>query len=287
MIAALWPRLRLWLLLLAALYALLVLLAWVLQRRLIYFPDARGVTLPQGPQWDGLRDVKFETADGVSLRAWFWPGRKAGTVLFFHGNAGDRGDRAGFLRTLHDLGYGVFLPDYRGYGGSEGEPSEAGFYEDGQACLAWLHANAPGSVVYLGSSIGSGAACELAVREPPAGLILQSGFSSLADVAGSAYPFLPVRWLLRDRFENEAKIERCQCPLLVVHGDADRIAPARFARRLYEKAREPKQWVEIPGAGHNDLVPVAGPRYWDAVRAFLDEHLGLEEHLGAGAPPGK
>jgi len=132
-------------------------------------------------------------------------------------------------------------------------------------------------------------ACELATCEPPAGLILQSGFSSMADVAGNAYPFLPIRWLLRDRYENEAKIERCGCPLLVIHGDGDRIAPARFARRLYEQARGHKQWVEIPDAGHNDLVPVAGPRYWDAVRAFLDEHLGLEEHLGAdgGAPPGK
>lgn len=273
-LSALWPRVRLWLVLLAALYAVLVLIAWILQRRMIYFPDTRSVPLPGEYGQHGLREVTLRTEDGVALQAWYWPGARAGTVLFFHGNAGNRGDRAGYLRALHALGYGVLLPDYRGYGGSEGTPSEEGFYRDAEACLAWVRANAPGPTVYLGSSIGSGVACELAQRAPPAGLILQSGFSSLVDVARSAYPILPVGWLLRDRYENEAKIRDCACPLLVVHGDADRIAPMKHARRVFEAAREPKAWLEVPGAGHNDLVAVGGAVYWDAVRTFLDAHLG-------------
>lgn len=262
-----------WLLLLVGLYLLLLLLVWVFQRRLIYFPDSRSVVRPQGEVWHQLRDVTLQTEDGVELQAWYWPGSKPGTVLFFHGNAGNRAGRAWFIRGLHDLGYGVLLPDYRGYGGSGGEPSETGFYKDAASCLAWLRENVAGSVVYLGSSIGSGVACELARRAPPQGLVLQSGFSSLIDVASSAYPFLPVGWLLRDRYDNMAKIDEAACPLLIIHGAADQIAPLRFARDLYERARQPKEWIEIPTAGHNDLVDAAGPRYWSALQQFLDAHL--------------
>jgi len=272
-LAVLWSRVRLGVIAALALYALVLFCAWVFQRRMIYFPDTDDVALPAGPAYEGLRDVTLQTEDGVTLKAWYWPGRKPGTLLMFHGNAGNRGGRLGFAHGIHGLGYGILLPDYRGYGGSGGAPSEDGFYRDAECCLAWLEEEAPGRVVYLGSSIGSGVACELALREPPAGMILQSAFSSLVDVARGAYRILPVGLFLKDRFENTAKIERAACPLLMIHGDADRIAPIGLARDLYEKAREPKAWIEVPGAGHNDLVFVAGPSYWEALRRFLDTHL--------------
>ena len=132
---------------------------------------------------------------------------------------------------------------------------------------------APGPIVYHGSSIGAGVACELARTHPPSALILQSAFSSLADVGRHAYPILPIGWILKDRFENEAKVDACGCPLLMIHGDADRIVPMALGRRVYERAQAPKMWWPVEGAGHNDLVPIAGAAYWQGIEAFLDEYL--------------
>ncbi len=163
----------------------------------------------------------------------------------------------------------MLLPDYRGYGGSEGSPSEDGLYLDAEACAAWLAKNAPGPVVYVGSSVGSGVAVELATRKAPAGLVLLSPFTSLSDVAQHHYRFLWVRPFVRDRYENLDKLGGLHAPLLVIHGDRDDIVPLAFGRALFEAASEPKTFVEIPGAGHNDLPLVKPGLYWDALDAFL------------------
>jgi fermentation-respiration switch protein FrsA (DUF1100 family) len=125
----------------------------------------------------------------------------------------------------------------------------------------------------MGNSLGTGVAVELARRAQPAALVLRSAFSSIGDVGQAAYPFFPVRPFLRDRFDSASKIAEIGCPLLCVHGADDDIIPARFGRALFDKAAEPKRWLAIPGAGHNDLESVAGETYWNAVAAFLDEHV--------------
>ena len=257
---------------LAVLYVLVCVLAWIFQRRLMYLPDTGDVATPSDASLPGIQAVDIEVEDGVTVKAWYRAGDGRGTVLFFHGNAGHRGHRLPVLRALAARGYGVMLPDYRGYGGSTGSPSEDGLYADGEACRAWLAEHDRAPLILMGSSLGSGVAVELATREAPAALVLQSPFDTMVDVAASAYPFLPVRFMLWDRYESLAKIASVKTPLFVAHGTSDRIIPTAAGRRLFDAANEPKRWFPVEGAGHNDLLSVAGEAYWDAIDAFLAEH---------------
>lgn len=255
---------------LAIIYLLLMGLAYLLQRRLQYFPDASPVPLPQGEEFQDFREVELTSADGLRLWAWHWPGRpEAVTLLVLHGNAGHRGHRLGWMEDLHGLGYGVFMLDYRGYGGSAGSPTEEGLYKDAEAAADWLKSQGKRRLVYIGESLGCGVAVELATREPPAGLILQSGFSSAVDVARKAYPYLPVRWLMKDRYESIPKMSKISCPILVIHGERDSLIPVRLGRALYEAAREPKEWLAVPGAGHNDVPFAGGREYLSRIDTFL------------------
>lgn len=255
-------------------YLGLCILVFLLQRRLQYFPDASEVPLPAGNTHAGLRDVTLTTGDDLKLRAWYWPGELEVTIVFFHGNAGHRGHRLFVIEELHRLGYGVLIPDYRGYGGSEGSPTEAGLYLDGEAALSWLAEKAPGQrTVYLGESLGSAVAVEMAVRHPPGALIIQSGFSSALDVARRAYPFLPCSWLMKDRYECAGKVDRISAPALFIHGERDRIVPSGAGRRLYEVFPEPKEWLGIEGAGHNDLLERGWREYFAHVDSFLRAHI--------------
>lgn len=266
---ALWSFLRI----VAVLYVVVCALAWLLQRKLMYLPDPDDVATPRGGVLDGTRTLDIRVDDDVTLKAWYRPGDGRGTVLFFHGNAGHRGYREPVLRAFATRGWGVMIPDYRGYGGSTGTPSEQGLYADGEACRAWLAAHDGGPLVLMGSSLGSGVAVELARREPPAALVLQSPFDSMTSVAASAYPILPVRWLLKDRYPNDARIGAVRAPLFVAHGTEDRIIPMALGRRLYDSASQPKQWFPVEGAGHNDFWDVGGERYWNAIDAFLAQHV--------------
>lgn len=260
--------LRIALLLLAA-YVLVCVLAFVLQRRLQYFPDRDALPVPPGARWKGLQDVTLHAADGVRLEAFFWPGGKDTVVLLLHGNAGHRGDRLAWMADLHDRGWPVFLLDYRGYGGSGGSPSEDGLVQDAEAAADWLATHGHDRVVYLGSSIGCGVATRLAARRPPTGLILQSGAVSLLPVAQRAYPFLPLGLLMRDRFDVADDAARVTCPALSIHGDLDEIVPLEQGRALHEALGGPKQWWVVEGAGHNDVVDRGGRAYLDHVDAFL------------------
>ncbi len=266
------PILRRWLLSTLCIYLLVAGLVFLIQRQLQYlpYPDAG---FPTGTAFRALQDVELTTSDGLLLRAWHWPGARPVTLVIFHGNAGHRGHRLGWMQSLRQLGFGVFIVDYRGYGGSEGSPTEKGLYLDAEAALAWLDAHQPGEQVYIGESLGCGVAVEMARRKPPLALILHSGFSSAVDVGQHAYWFLPVGILMKDRYENLAKIREVCCPLLMIHGHEDRIIPPRFGRRLFTAAQEPKEWLEIPGAGHNDLIDVGGQAYLDKIREFLSQSL--------------
>jgi fermentation-respiration switch protein FrsA (DUF1100 family) len=242
----------------------------VFQRKLIYFPGG-----PAGPPPPGLTAVTYPTEDGLTLSAWWAPAaapQRDQTVLLFNGNAGSRYDRLGLAQNLNALGLNVLLTDYRGYGGNPGEPSEPGLLRDARAAQAFLTGTRqipPNRLIYLGESLGAAVAVALAAERPPRALILRSPFASLVTLGRWHYPFLPVDWLLLDRFSSEERIERVTVPLLIVAGDQDRIVPLAESRRLYARAHPPKQLVVLEGLDHNDPALAEGPRLMQAIADFL------------------
>lgn len=234
----------------------------------IYHPD--GVPTPAGAAAAGMEVVSYETADGLLLVGWY-RAASAGrpTLVYYHGNAGHLGDRAFLVQPYLEAGNGVLLAGYRGYGGNPGRPSEEGLYADGRAALAWLaNAGVPETrTVLFGESLGTGVAVQMAVEHQVSGLVLQSPFTSVVDVGQEAVPWLPVSMLMTDRFDSLSKISEIAAPLLLIHGEADRVIPAHFGRRLFDAAPEPKTANFVPGAGHNDLYRFG---ISDVVIAFLE-----------------
>ena len=217
------------------------------QRSMIYPAPRPSAAVP-----DGYRRITLKTSDGLALTALYRPpeGRKR-VLVFFHGNGDGWEGAAQANRLLSDAGYGVLLAEYRGYGTNPGQPGEAGFYADGRAALAWLGATGvgPEQIVLIGNSIGSGTAVQLATEMHPAGLILVSGFTSLPDVVATKLPWLPGRWLVRDTYDNRAKLGRVTAPVLLLHGAADQLVPVAQARFLH--AANPRaRLVVVPGFGH-------------------------------------
>ncbi len=267
---------------LAAAWIVLVGLAWTFQRKLVYFPMTRQVP-PAEAFLEGGQDVTFDTEDGIRLGGWFLrgAGNDDGTaVVVFNGNAGDRSFRAPLAQALSRAGFSVLLFDYRGYGGNPGSPSEEGLMADARAARAYVAGRSdvdPARIVYFGESLGCAVAVGLATRHPPAALVLRSPFTSLVDVGQRHYPILPVRLLLKDRFSCIDQVASVACPLLVVAGEDDRLVPSSHSKRLYEAASEPRRYVLIPGAGHNDAELLDGERFVAEVVRFLEEtaNLGL------------
>jgi fermentation-respiration switch protein FrsA (DUF1100 family) len=254
-------------------YVAIALLTFLIQRKLQYFPATSPVPLPRGKHYRDLEEFTVTTSDGVRLVGWYWQGQRPVTLLVFHGNGGHRGHRIEWLESMHSLGLGICVIDYRGYGGSDGSPSEEGLYRDAEAALGWLKSRQTGSIVYFGESLGSGVATELALRFPPAALILESAFTSAVDIGQKAYPFLPVRLLMKDRYESLRKIGKISAPLLMIHGEADSLVPVENGRTLFEAAAEPKEWYGVPAAGHNDLQWVGGKGYLERINQFLRQHV--------------
>lgn len=252
--------------------------AFFFQRRLIYFP-ARAVGDPRALGLEGVEDARFRADDGVALHGWFAParGRDRGlAVLVCHGNGGNVVHRAHLLERLPEAGLSALVFDYRGYGlSADAGPTEDGLYRDGAAALAFLleRTGLPARrAVLFGESLGAAVAVELAARlapDAPHALVLESPFTSLADVAARHYPFLPARLLLRDRYESAAKIAAVRAPILVVHGALDTLVPPEQGRALADRATAPSRFVLVPGAGHNDLWADERARLAD-VAAFLD-----------------
>ncbi len=244
----------------------------VLQRKLIFFPT---FTLVYTPADAGMayEDVRFRASDGVTLHGWMVPSPGSDvTLLFLHGNAGNIGDRVENVQRLHTSGLNVFIPDYRGYGLSEGSPSEQGLYDDAQAAYALLRSRGdvdPERIAIFGRSLGGAVAVDLASRVPCYRLILESTFTSAGDMAASMLPFLPMKRIMTERFDSAGKIGRIRAPLLQFHGTRDEIVPYRLGRALHELAPEPKEFVPIPGAMHNDTYFVGGRDYFEKIRSFL------------------
>ncbi len=257
---------------LGAAYAVLVLLAWALQDRLLYFPDR---TLDADPGVVGLdhREATFTTEDGVTLHGWLVPHPDARfTVLFCHGNAGDIADRLFTLQVLHDFGLSVLIFDYRGYGRSEGSPSESGLYADARAAWRFLVEDEgipPERVVIWGRSLGGAVAAELATHVQPGGLVVESTFNRAVDVARRHYGWLPVGRLLRFRFDAAEAVAATDVPKLFLHSPDDEVIPYELGQQLYEAAAPPKRQVDLRG-GHNDGFGSSLP----TVRSAIGELLG-------------
>ncbi len=244
----------------AGVYGVLVLVLFTAQRQMIYVPDR---STPAPAEWSvpDMAPVTIATADGLELTAWHKPPAAPDrpTLLWLHGNGGHLGYRGPKYRPWLDDGYGVLAMSWRGYGGNPGKPTEDGLYADGRAALDWLAGQGAGKVVLYGESLGSGIATKLAAEraeagEPVAAVILESPFTSVWATASYHYPFVPARWLVRDRFDSLQRVAEIGAPLLVVHGEADRIVPVEMGRTLFEAAVEPKQGDFIDRAGHNDLA---------------------------------
>lgn len=252
-----------------ALYGMLVLSAYFLQRRLIYFPDTQRIS-PASVNLPDVEERALRTADGETVLVWY--GRaKPGypTLLYFHGNAGSFEFRQERIRRYMARGVGMFMMTYRGYGGSSGTPSERANVADALLAYDTLVAEgvAPADIIVYGESLGTGVAVQLAAQKRVGGLILDAPYTSLVDVAAQVYPYLPSRWLMTDRYETLRYIGKVHTPLLVMQGERDEVVPIAMGRAVFAAANEPKTLKTFPEAGHSDHWNFGS---YDAAYAWLD-----------------
>ena len=283
------------------LYAVIVIMLAALQRRLMYFPSrAERITAQDtGLAADRIWDFSCTTKDNIELHGWhiLRKGTSADNaeafkeaaqqaryvVLYFHGNGGDRRGREYEAAVFNKFGADTIVIDYRGYGENKGTPSEAGLAKDARA--VWKYATETleipnDRIVIVGASLGGGVACRLAAEccessKPPAGIILRSTFSSMTDAASTHYPWLPVSWILIDRYDSVSRAPAITCPVLQVHGNADTIVPIELGEKLHgalpnqSQTGVPKAFVEFDGIDHNNLVFGATAEYEQAVDQFF------------------
>jgi fermentation-respiration switch protein FrsA (DUF1100 family) len=246
------------------------LLVFLVQARLVYFPSR---ALGPDPSSLGIafEEPELVASDGVRLHGWFLPAPEPrGALLFCHGNAGNVSHRLVAARAFRNMGLSVLLFDYRGYGRSDGRPSEEGTYLDAEAAYDWLRGRglAPERIALYGESLGGGVAIELARRREVACVLVESAFTSVPDLGAELYRWLPVRLLARIRYDNAEKLGKLRVPLLLVHSPDDEIVPFAHAERLLALAREPKDLLRTE-AGHNDGGFLRRAEWLERVREFL------------------
>jgi fermentation-respiration switch protein FrsA (DUF1100 family) len=225
-----------------------------------------------GRPWE---DLRLAAADGTQLSAWFFParpgsGRAHVAVLFCHGNGGNISHRLETYEALLETGVNLLAFDYRGYGRSQGRPDEAGTYSDAQAAHAWLRQRgfSASNIVAFGESLGGAVACELALRETLGGLVLQSTFTSIPEVGAELFPWLPVRWIARIKYDTYTKLPRVHWPVAVMHSRADTLIGFHHAQKLYAVANDPKLLCELAG-DHNDMLEAGRGRFLAGLEKFL------------------
>ena len=257
-------------------YVVFAAFLFIFQSHYVYYPE-RVLLADPGSIGLDFENIHFETTDGVRLSGWFVPSENAsGVILFCHGNAGNISHRLESIQIFHRLGLDVFIFDYRGYGQSEGKPTEDGTYKDVAAAWQYLIEERelnPSEVIIFGRSLGGAIASWLAQTYTPGGLILESAFTSLPDIAVTQYPYLPVRLLLRFRYNTAEYLVRADCPVLIVHSRDDEIIPFDHGQQLFESAKEPKKFLEITGT-HTGGFITSGKRYEDGLNAFISEYIG-------------
>ncbi len=262
-------------------YLFVIAVVYLLQGRLIYYPNVPGRELSATPA--DLRmeyeDVTLETSDGVSLHGWFVRGFSDRALLFFHGNAGNISHRLESIRQFRSLGLSVLIIDYRGYGQSGGRANERGLYLDGDA--AWRHlvdtrGFAPSNIVVFGRSLGGSVAAMIASRYNPAGLIVESSFTSIRDIASEIYSWLPVRWMARYDHPTRDLVAEVNCPILVIHSRDDEIVPYRHGQAIFESAGSQRYFVSLFGS-HNEAFLQDSETYMQGVGTFLATLPGAAE----------
>ncbi len=254
-------------------YVALVVLMMFFENALVYHPTPAAVHWLRPPSPD-VRDVALTTTEGEEIHAWWLPcPGSPGALLYLHGNAGNLSQRGDTVLNLRNaLGLSVLIIDYPGFGKSSGVPTEAGCYRAADAAYAWLVEEAkiaPDEIVLFGKSLGGGVATHLASRNEHRALALVKTYTTLPDVAASIYPWLPVRLLMRNRFDSLSRIGDCHRPVFVAHGTTDELIPFVLGQRLYEAANAPKEFLALEGHGHNDAFP---PEFYAGLREFLLKH---------------
>ncbi len=261
-------------------FLLLVYAAFLLssENKIIFHPSR----YPDGfwnPASQGVlaQDIYFTTEDGIKLHGWFIPAENAvATLLWFHGNAGNISHRLDNIQRLVRLNLNVFIFDYRGYGRSEGVPSEAGIYKDSQAAydaVLRLDGVSVDTLFLFGRSLGGICAVQTAMNWPAKGLLLESVFTNSSDMARKIFPLIPLGWAMKSKLDAVSKVPHLRLPKLFLHGTDDEIVPYDMGRKLFDAAAEPKTFYSIAGAGHNDTYVLGGDEYFNALNQFITETL--------------
>ncbi|MFH2138945.1 MAG: alpha/beta hydrolase [Candidatus Omnitrophota bacterium] len=241
-----------------------------LERSSLYYPDKNTESTPQDA---GItyEDVFFSAADKVKLHGWFIPAAGLNTIIFCHGNGGNISHRIDKISFFHNLGVNIFMFDYRGYGKSAGRPSEAGLYQDAQAAYEYVKsrtASEKQKIIIYGESLGGAVAVDLASKVKADGLILESTFSNVADMARVIYPFLP-EFLIKSKFNSIAKITDIKIPKLFMHSEDDNIVPFKLGKKLFDTAGLPKTFLKIEGI-HNDAFYISQAKIKPIIKSFLE-----------------
>lgn len=250
------------------LYLVVLIAMFTFQRQLQYFPSHKAPH-PDAVGLAGVDVIDLPTADSETVRLWYAqakPGQP--TVLYFQGNAGEIADRSDRFAYYQSIGFGVAFLSYRGYGDSTGSSTEAGLILDATTAYDWLIGQkiAPARIMLVGESLGSGVAVQLAAKHVVGGVALEAPYTTTADVAAGIYPWLPVRWLMKDQFRSIDHIAQITAPLLILHGDADQVIPYMFGQNLFAAANAPKTFETLPDQGHEALFD---PNTWAREAAFF------------------
>ena len=259
----------------AVVYAVICLAVYLFQAKLVYFPERQIEATPKQIRLE-YEPVTLQTEDGIKLSAWFVPAQPArGAVLFCHGNAVNISHLLDSIEIFHRLRLSTLVFDYRGYGQSEGAPSEEGTYRDAEAAWRYLveqRGIAPNQIVISGRSLGGSVAAWLGNRHPSAALIIESSFTSIADIGAATYRYLPVRLLSRFEYNTAESLRKVRSPVLIIHSRKDELIPYSHGMELFRSAHDPKAFLEITG-DHNSGFLTSGALYEEGIQKFLDKYL--------------
>lgn len=256
-------------------YVVMAIYLLINQTRMVFMPS-NSIEITPADIGLEFEDIFFFTEDSVRLNGWFIPATdEKGVLLFCHGNGGNISHRMESFQLFNRLGLSIFIYDYRGYGKSEGRPSEKGTYLDAQAAWDYIvrEKGIPeDKIIILGRSLGGAVATHLAIKTNPKTLIIESSFTSVGDIGGEMFPYFPVRFLTLIKYNVKGYISKITCPVLVVHSIDDEIIPFHHGREIFKAAHEPKEFLEITGS-HNDGFLVSGKQYEEGVGSFINKYI--------------